>query len=294
MDRFDFPKPLVRVTAGPGGEAVLALCKEKTVLHDCGMACFHEELINNIEKALDGRDLDYIVLSHSHYDHMGALPYLIERWPNVLVCGGKKSKEVFLRQGAQNTILSMGKSAAQLYGKDPEQVHVDGIRIDIVLNDGDVLKLGENESITAIETKGHTDCSMTYLLKPYGILLLSESTGIVEETGNMHTSVLKSFEQTFDAAAKLKKLDFQYILVPHYGILDPEKNDTYFDTYIYEAKREKNLIEGWIKQGLSLNEIFEEHKKVYWNAVRAENHPYRAYKMNTEIIIKRMIAEQQN
>ena len=60
----------------------------------------------------------------------------------------------------------MGKSAAQLYGKDPEQVHVDGIRIDIVLNDGDVLKLGENESITAIETKGHTDCSMTYLLKP--------------------------------------------------------------------------------------------------------------------------------
>ena len=31
----------------------------------------------------------------------------------------------------------------------------------------------------------------------------------------------------------------------------------------------------------------EEHKKIYWTEERASNHPYRAYKMNTEIIIKR-------
>lgn len=35
-DRTDFPRPLVRVTGGPGGEAILILGSEKTALYDCG------------------------------------------------------------------------------------------------------------------------------------------------------------------------------------------------------------------------------------------------------------------
>ena len=34
-----------------------------------------------------------------------------------------------------------------------------------------------------------------------------------------------------------------------------------------------------------VEEIFEKHKELYWNDIRAVNHPYRAYKMNTDIII---------
>ena len=64
----------------------------------------------------------------------------------------------------------------------------------------------------------------------------------------------------------------------------------FFDWYIEEALKEKTLIEGCISRGLSLEETFEEHKKLYWTEERAINHPYRAYKMNTEIIIK-MVAD---
>ena len=42
MKREPFPSPLVRVTGGPGGEAVLVMGSEKTALHDCGMACFEK------------------------------------------------------------------------------------------------------------------------------------------------------------------------------------------------------------------------------------------------------------
>lgn len=279
-----FPKPLTRVTGGLGGEAILIEGSQKTVLHDCGMACFHQELIANLEKALGDKPLDYVILSHSHYDHMGALPYIIKRWPDVKVCGSKKAAEVFQRPGAVKMIASMGKTAAEHYGKIPEDAYGEGLRIDIVLESGDILDLGE-EKILAFETKGHTDCSMSYLLQPYGILLASESTGVMDPEGNIRASILKSFDDSFEAAALLKLLPFKHILVPHFGILPAELNATYFDTYIVAAEKEKKLIEDCLKKGLTEEETLEEHKKIYWTEIRAKGQPYRAYEMNTKIII---------
>ena len=162
--------------------------------------------------------------------------------------------------------------------------------MDVVLENGHIIQLGDEE-ILAMETKGHTDCSMSYFIQPQGILLASESTGALELSGKLHTSALKSFDQSLESAFFLKLLPYRYILIPHYGILPREMNDTYFDMYAEEAIREKNLIEGWIKEGLTEEEIFEKHKELYWNDIRAVNHPYRAYKMNTDIIIKRMMKE---
>lgn len=285
MNKPAFPKPLMRVTGGPGGEAVLIKGSEKTALHDCGMACFHKELIKNIENALEGRDLDYVILSHSHYDHMGALPYIIKRWPNVTVCGAKKVSQVFKSKGAVELIVSMGRTAAEYYKVDPDEVNAEGIRVDRILENGDVIDLGD-EKLMTFETKGHTNCSMSYFLQPEGILLASESTGVLESKDKLHTSILKSFEDSLESAMFLKLLPYKYVLIPHYGILPQELNDKYFDMYIEEVQKEKSLIEDCIKKGMSINEIFEEHKKVYWNDFRAKNNPYRAYKMNAEITIK--------
>ena len=70
-------------------------------------------------------------------------------------------------------IESMGKTASLHYGKDPKEVTVRGLRVDRVLKNGDIIDMGP-EKILAFETKGHTDCSMSYLLEPEGILLASE------------------------------------------------------------------------------------------------------------------------
>ena len=77
MEKKVYPKPLVRVTGGLGGEAVLILGSEKTALHDLGMACFNEEMLANLENALNGRTLDYVLMSHTHYDHMMSLLFVV-------------------------------------------------------------------------------------------------------------------------------------------------------------------------------------------------------------------------
>jgi len=283
------PEPLVDVTGGPGGMSVL-IRGNKTVLHDCGMACFHHQLIENIEKELKGRDLDYIILSHSHYDHMGALPYLLKRWPKVKVCAGEKTQSVFERKGAIAMIEEMGKNAAEFYGKDAKDVTAKGLRVDVVLKDGDILDLGY-EKILCFETKGHTDCSMSFFLKPYGIIFASESTGVLEKEGIIHTSVLKSYDESLESARLLKLLPCSHIIIPHYGALDENLKDKYFDMYIEAAEKERKLLQLWISRGLSSEEVFNKHKEIYWSEKRALEQPFRAYKMNTEITIRMLMKE---
>lgn len=284
------PEPLTDVTGGPGGTAIL-IKGEKNVLHDCGMACFHNELIANMERDLGGRELHYIILSHSHYDHIGALPYILKRWPDAKVCAGRKTSQVFGRSGALEMIESMGKSAAELYGKDPSEVTAEGMRVDVILESGDVLDLSAAGKILCFETRGHTDCSMSFLLQPYGIMFASESTGVLENHGRIHTSVLKSYGESLESARFLKLLPCKHIIVPHYGALSEELKDKYFDMYIEAAEKELALFQRWIGEGLSAEEIFNKHKELYWNEERAEHQPFRAYKMNTEITIKMLFRE---
>ena len=46
------------------------------ILLDAGMACCADALVGRIEKVLQGRKLDYVFLTHSHFDHISGVPYI--------------------------------------------------------------------------------------------------------------------------------------------------------------------------------------------------------------------------
>ena len=288
-DRTDFPSPLVRVTGGPGGEAILILGSEKTALYDCGMACFADNLIENLKTVLnaEGKTLDYILLSHTHYDHIGALPYVLQIWPEAQVCGLQKAKEVFAHPNARATMERLGNNAKALYGVEGIEITAAGMRVDRVLADGDSISLGA-ETITAYETKGHTDCSASYLLSPEKILFTSESTGMQVTSMRVQTSPLKSYDDCFASAARLKTFDVNDLILPHYGRLPSFRNQTYFDDFIKEAELEQHMLEEAIRQGLSDDELLQLHMRRYWSEKRNKAQPFAAYALNTQIIIRQL------
>ena len=286
-DRFDVPEPIYRVTGGQGGESYLIVGSEKTALFDCGMACWNRELISNIHEILDplGKTLDYVLMSHTHYDHIGALPYLIKEWPEVKVCGAEKAVKVFTSEPALKTMRELGDNAADLYGADSGPVTTDGLRIDIVLKDGDVTDLGDIRAVF-YESKGHTDCSASYMIEPMKVLFLSESVGQYEGPGRMDISVLKSFRQSFETAERMSAMGAKRIVSMHYGFIPEYYNDKYFEEYINEAKWERELIVKCIKKGFSDDEISDIHDIFYWEEGLRAAPPYDAYHLNTMITIK--------
>ena len=70
---------------------------EKVALMDTVDKRGLEEWSKNLDQALEGRSVDYIVVQHMEPDHAGSLAYAIEKFPNATVVGTAKTF-VFIKQ----------------------------------------------------------------------------------------------------------------------------------------------------------------------------------------------------
>lgn len=284
-DRFNFPKGIKRVTAGHGGEALLICGSEKTALLDCGMAYCGKGLAENIKRALQGASLDYIVLSHSHYDHIGALPYVKQAYPKAVTLGAEHAQKILTRPGARKLMKELGETAREQYEPgSSEEILTDDLKVDQTIGEGNVLSLGDR-TLTVMETKGHTDCSLSFILNPDSILFASESTGILERLDYVHTPILKSYEDAMESFYKCKACGAKRIVLPHFGLIPQDFNETYWKLYEKELTDKMAYLKELVTQGLSEEAIFHRYAKKYWDPVKAQEQPYEAFMINSKHIV---------
>ncbi len=288
-DRFGFPSGIHRVTAGHGGEAILVIGGEKTALLDCGMAYCGLRLVKNLKEALSGKQLDYVILSHSHYDHIGALPYVKTAYPNAIVLGAAHAAKILPKSGARELMKELGEKAKEQYDPGSSvEISTDFLSIDQVIGEGDEISLG-NRAFTVLETKGHTDCSLSFLLKPDSILFTSESTGILERLDYVHAPILKSYEDAIKSLEKCKKCKARRIVLPHFGLLPEEFNETYWELYEKELDSERADVAQLVKKGMSEEEIVQEFTHQHWTRAKSEEQPYEAFALNSRYIVKSLL-----
>ncbi len=96
----------------------------------------------------NGLTVQYIIETHAHADHLSSAPYLKE------ALGGKTIV------GAQ--INQVQKVFGPIFNAE-KSFKTDGSQFDILVNDGDVLPLGDME-IKAMHTPGHTPACMSFLI----------------------------------------------------------------------------------------------------------------------------------
>lgn len=295
VNRFDFPDGIVRVTAGRGSECLLVFGPEKTVLMDTGMPFLCGKLIDNIKGALreKGRDkLDYVTLSHTHYDHIGAVTPLTKAWPDLKVIAAGKAAKVFKSEGARKTMDRLAREAAAHYSETLEEGWLDLLRVDIEVKDGDRIDLGGGKYLAVLETKGHTDCSLTFVLEPGKIMFSSESTGVMRKDGFLSSEIVKSYDDAIESAVKCIRYGANVLITPHYGVM-PEKDGPvqFFVWFMIAAWRKRKFVLDTFDETKDLDKTVDIYCGKYWNDEWNDGQPKAAFIENAKYAVRNMLLE---
>lgn len=129
-----------------------------------------------------GYQVEYILLTHGHVDHIGAVDDLRELF----------QAKVGIHEGDAAMLTDGNKNLSSYMGPALEMKPAD-----LLLNDGQVLTVGK-ESITVISTPGHTPGGISFLTS-VGLLsgdtLFEGSIGRTDFPGGSHEQLLDRIEK---------------------------------------------------------------------------------------------------
>ena len=129
-----------------------------------------------------GLDVKYIILTHGHWDHFGAAKYIAEK------TGAKIGIHKLDKKALSDSDLSMAFIFVD---------HLDEVKPDMELSDGQVLKLGDLDAII-IHTPGHTPGGISILIDDClftGDLIFKGSVGRTDLTGGSYETLLNSVKE---------------------------------------------------------------------------------------------------
>lgn len=267
-----------------GDSAFLLDDGETAVLYDSGFGFTGFDVAENIKKVLGERKLDYIFLTHSHYDHALGSAYVLKCFPTAKVVAGRYAAEIFTRDSAKSVMCELDRKCADQCGYGEYEFLGDDLRVDIPCSDGDIINAGKMQ-FRVLNLPGHTKCSVGFYCEERKLLLSTETVGVFDGEKTILPSCLVGYKMTLESIERVEKLKIKRLLSPHYGLLDENQTSYFLSNTKNSAERVIGEILNSIKQGLTDDEIFLNFKDKYWHGYIKEFYPYDALKLNTGIMI---------
>jgi glyoxylase-like metal-dependent hydrolase (beta-lactamase superfamily II) len=180
---------------------------DKAVLIDAGSGRGQAQLIKNIAECLEpDAQLEYLLLTHCHFDHTGGANAVREEYGCRIVA--HELDATYLESGDNRV------TAAALYG-----AHLRPFSIDIKLQ-GQESKLAIGDgAVTAIHCPGHSPGSVVYTTNIDGQLVLFGQ----DAHGPIHSEFLSDEKQYLDSLARLLSLEADLLLEGHFGVIETKQ-----------------------------------------------------------------------
>ncbi len=192
------------------------------VIVDPGVSAFGPLYYRKLSPVVSGKKQPLLMmLTHSHFDHCGAAPYLLRKFLEARVAASARAAEVLQKESAISLIRRFNaeyeeKMARELTGEDTS---FPGISVDLQLQEGERIEWSEGKFFEVFSTPGHTRDCLSYFFKDSAVLVAGEAAGVPEEDF-IHSAFLASYEDYIASMEKLTTIHAEALCIAHVGILE--------------------------------------------------------------------------
>ena len=220
--------------------------RQESMIISGGMSYIVPDLLQQMtDFNIDERRITKLLILHSHFDHIGIVPFLKRRLSQTEVYASERAWEILTMEKAIRTINEFSRNAArQMRREEVYSVYDLEWRDDItgkVVHDGDRIDLGE-VTVSILEIPGHSSCAIAAYVPEWKALFPTDGGGIpFRET--IITSGNSNYTRYQESLEKLKDLEVDYYCADHYGYLTGEEAGDFVSKTIEMAKKHRAEIE---------------------------------------------------
>ena len=273
------------VRAVPGDSSFLIDDGITSILYDTGFGFTGDRLAENVKKQLGTRKLDYIFLTHSHYDHVLGAVYVEKYYPDVKIVAGSYAAKIFEKPSARSLMRKLDRKFARKCGVYEYEDLIDNLHVDIVLEDGDTVKAGDM-TFKAVNLPGHTKCCVGFYLEENKLLLNTETLGVYFGDGIILPICLVGYGMSLESFKKAKELDVKNMVVPHYGFLGEEETKGFLDKSESVLKKTAQCVVGIFSKGGTSEDALKYFEENFYTEKIRPTYPIDAFLLNSGIMIE--------
>ena len=223
---------------------------EHPVLFEAGFHCAGRLYERDIKEVLGPRQPEIIFLTHVHYDHSGATSYLKKTFPAMKVAASRRAGDIMNRP---NAVKLMGRLSENMIGLAEKIEGIDTsllirepfepFAIDMFLEDGQTVALGEDLEVKVLATPGHTSDLLSYYIPGERVLVATEAAGLLWQNGTIGTEFLVDFDRYVDSLKRLAALDVYILCQGHHFVFKGDQVKEFFASSIEAALRFRSEVE---------------------------------------------------
>jgi glyoxylase-like metal-dependent hydrolase (beta-lactamase superfamily II) len=211
-----------------------------------GMSYIVPEILQQLDEfGIDEEKISKILILHSHFDHVGIIPFFKRRLPQMEVYASARAWEILRMEKAIATINEFSRNVAKRMELEEAYFIYDlEWRDDVTgrtVHEGDQIDLG-GFKVSILEIPGHSSCCIAAYVPQWKALFPTDGGGIpfdktIVTSGNSdYTKFQKSLE-------RLKDLEVEIYCADHYGYVTGEEARTFIPRTIEMAKQNRALME---------------------------------------------------
>jgi 2-aminobenzoylacetyl-CoA thioesterase len=222
-----------------------------SMIISAGMSYVVPEVLRQLKEfRLEIERITKLLILHSHFDHVGMVPYFKRLLPDLEILASRRAWEILSMPKAIETINQFNHLVAERMGRagvysEYDLDWRDGIAGTSV-KEGDILNLGDME-VNILETPGHSSCAISAHVPRLKALFPSDGGGIPVNQGIL-TSGNSNFTQYQQSLEKLKNLDLKVVGADHFGYITGEEAAHFMADTAEAAKRLRASLEASYRQ----------------------------------------------